>query len=114
MTIWIDAHLSPSLAAWINRNYPQIQARSISSLNLQYADDRTIFESAKIAASVIMSKDSDFLKLVDQFGPPPQIIWITCGNTSNARMREILEKSLQKAMNILQSGEPVVEIGDRI
>ena len=114
MTIWIDAHLSPSIAAWINRSYPQIRARSISSLNLQHADDRTIFESAKKAESIIMSKDSDFLRLVDKYGPPPKIIWITCGNTSNAKMRQVLEKSLQKAIDMLQAGEPVVEIGDGI
>ncbi len=60
-----------------------------------------------------MSKDSDFLKLVDQFGTPPQIIWITCGNASNNRMREVLEKSLEKAVELIRSGEPVVEIGDK-
>jgi predicted nuclease of predicted toxin-antitoxin system len=61
-----------------------------------------------------MSKNSDFLKLVDQFGAPPQIIWITCGNTSNNRMREVLEKSLEKAVELIRSGEPVVEIGNKI
>ncbi len=59
-----------------------------------------------------MSKDADFLKLIDQFGPPPQIIWITCGNTSNLKMRGILEKSLEKAMELIRSGEPIVEISD--
>jgi predicted nuclease of predicted toxin-antitoxin system len=37
-----------------------------------------------------MTKDSDFVALLDRFGPPPQVIWITCGNTSNARLKEIL------------------------
>jgi len=112
MTIWIDAHLSPSLAAWINRTYTGIEAKSLSSLGLQRADDKTIFEAARKAAAVVMSKDSDFLKFVDQLGVPPQILWITCGNTSNARMREVLEKSLDKAVELLCNGEPVVEISD--
>lgn len=30
MIIWVDAHLSPSLAAWINRNFPDIQAQSLN------------------------------------------------------------------------------------
>ena len=72
------------------------------------------FRVSKKAESIIMSKDSDFLRLVDKYGPPPKIIWITCGNTSNAKMREVLEKSLQKAIDMLQAGEPVVEIGDGI
>jgi predicted nuclease of predicted toxin-antitoxin system len=37
-----------------------------------------------------MTKDSDFVDLVERLGPPPQIIWLTCGNTSNLRLREIL------------------------
>jgi predicted nuclease of predicted toxin-antitoxin system len=112
MIIWVDAHLSPALAAWINRTYTSIEAKSVSSLGLQRANDKTIFEAARKAGTVIMSKDSDFLKLVDQFGVPPQILWITCGNTSNARMREVLEQSLVKAVELLRDGEPVVEISD--
>lgn len=113
MIIWIDAQLSPSIAAWINRSYPNIQAKSVRSLDLQRADDLAIFDAAKHAEAVIKSKDSDFLKLVDQFGTPPQSIWITCGNTSNNRMRAVLEKSLEKAVELIRSGEPIVEIGDK-
>jgi predicted nuclease of predicted toxin-antitoxin system len=112
MIIWIDAHLSPSLAAWINRTYIGIEAKSVSSLGLQRADDKSIFEAARKAGAVIMSKDSDFLKLIDQLGVPPQILWITCGNTSNARMRGVFEKSLIKAVELLRNGEPIVEISD--
>ncbi|MEI6639997.1 MAG: DUF5615 family PIN-like protein [Chlorobium sp.] len=71
-----------------------------------------MFDAARQANVVVMSKDADFLKLIDQFGPPPQIIWITCGNTSNLKMRGILEKSLEKAMELIRSGEPIVEISD--
>lgn len=112
MIIWIDAHLSPALAAWINRTYTTIEAKSVSSLGLQRANDKSIFEAARKAGAVIMSKDADFLKLVDQFGVPPQILWITCGNTSNARMRDVLDKSLFKAVQLLSNGEHVVEISD--
>lgn len=113
MIIWVDAQISPSIAAWINRSYPNIQEKSVRSLDLQRADDLAIFDAAKHAEAVIMSNDSDFLKLVDQFGTPPQIIWITCGNTSNTKMREALEKSLEKAVELIRSGEPIVEIGDK-
>ncbi len=112
MIIWIDAHFSPSIAAWINRNFVSFQAQSVRSLGLQRADDRVIFDAARQANVVVMTKDADFLKLIDQFGPPPQIIWITCGNTSNLKMRVILEKSLVQAMELICSGEPIVEISD--
>ncbi|MBD2066372.1 hypothetical protein H6F93_02325 [Leptolyngbya sp. FACHB-671] len=56
------------------------------------------------------NKDSDFVDLVDRFGSPPQIIWLTCGNTSNARLREILSTTLLEALELLRSGEVLVEI----
>jgi predicted nuclease of predicted toxin-antitoxin system len=55
-----------------------------------------IFLSAREAGAILMSKDADFLRLVDQLGAPPQIIWVSCGNTSNARMREVLAVALVK------------------
>ena len=113
MILWIDAHLSQSIAAWINRNFPAINAKSVRALNLQNADDREIFEAARKANAIIMSKDSDFLKLIDRFGAPPAIIWITCGNTSNQKMREVLGSSLKKATELITSGEPIVEISDK-
>ncbi len=57
-----------------------------------------------------MTKDSDFVDLVDRLGSPPQIIWLTCGNTSNARLREILSSVLPEALKLLHSGEKLVEI----
>lgn len=59
-----------------------------------------------------MTKDSDFAQLLDQHGPPPKVIWVTCGNTSNARMRTILRTSLRSAIQLLRT-EELVEISDR-
>ena len=50
------------------------------------------------------------LILVDRLGVPPQIIWLTCGNTSSARLREILGSVLPAALELLRSGEHLVEI----
>jgi predicted nuclease of predicted toxin-antitoxin system len=57
-----------------------------------------------------MTKDSDFVSLLDRFGSPPQVIWVTCGNTSNARLKDILMNTLPKALELLKSGEALVEI----
>ena len=46
---------------------------------------RAIVRAAQKADVVMMSKDSDFLNLLDGYGPPPKVIWVTCGNTSNQR-----------------------------
>ena len=110
--IWIDAQLSPALAAWINQNYEDIEAKSVRAVGLRDADDQEIYQAAREAEVVMMSKDSDFLNLLDRHGPPPRMIWVTCGNTSNRRMREILDQTLQSAIEILQGEETVVELGD--
>lgn len=33
-----------------------------------------------------MTKDSDFVSLLDSAGAPPRVMWVMCGNTSNARL----------------------------
>ncbi|MDZ7757723.1 DUF5615 family PIN-like protein [Rhodohalobacter sp.] len=113
MKIWIDAQLSPAIAAWINRTFDDIEAESVRSLGLRDATDSDIFEAARKANVIVMSKDGDFIQLIKQKGPPPKLIWITSGNTSNARMREILSATLLKTKELLEIGENVVEISDK-
>jgi predicted nuclease of predicted toxin-antitoxin system len=59
-----------------------------------------------------MMKDADFVRLLEELGPPPQIIWITCGNTSNTHLRGLLRSALPRALEMLSSGETMVEISD--
>ncbi|WP_299284529.1 DUF5615 family PIN-like protein [uncultured Mucilaginibacter sp.] len=114
MTIWIDAQISPAIAAFVNRNFTGVEAKSVRSLNLLNSDDVEIFMKARAENAIIMSKDVDFLNLLEQFGVPPQIIWITCGNTSNTYMCNILQLALEQALQILTAGEPMVEISNMI
>jgi len=66
--LWIDAQLSPALAAWINRTYEEITAQSVRAVGLRDAEDEEIFRAARQADVMMMSKDSDFLNLLDRFG----------------------------------------------
>jgi len=43
-------------------------------------------------------------------GPPPQVIWLTCGNTSNPALRRLLEISWPTVATMLARGEALVEI----
>lgn len=96
MTIWIDAQLSPAIASWINANFT-IEAQAIRDVGLRDAEDEEIFLAAKKANAVVMTKDRDFVDLLDRLGAPPKIIWLTCGNTSNKRLQEILTTQLSAA-----------------
>lgn len=111
MTIWVDAHFSPAIASWMQQNFA-LTALALRDLGLRDAEDGSIFTAAKNANSIVMTKDADFLNLLDKFGAPPQIIWVTCGNTSNARLKEVLAATLSVALDLLSSGEPLVEIRD--
>ena len=86
MKIWIDAQMSPAIAAWVSSNFA-VTAVAVRNLGLRDAEDKEIFHAAKREGAIVMTKDNDFVRLLDRLGPPPQIIWITCGNTSNTRLR---------------------------
>jgi predicted nuclease of predicted toxin-antitoxin system len=110
--LWIDAQLSLALALWISDTFDGVAAHAVRDLGLREAKDLAIFHAAREAGAVIMSKDSDFVLLLERFGPPPQILWVTCGNNSNARLRDVLHKSFPEAIAHLEQGELLVEISD--
>ena len=81
-------------------------------LNLLAAKDEEIFIAARKEKVVLISKDIDFVRLIEQKGTPPQLIWITCGNTSNNNLRRIFESTLEDALRIIRAGDDIVEIGE--
>ena len=109
MNIWLDAHLSPALAAWMNARF-EVTVTMLRDLGLRDSSDRDVFLAARKAGAVVMTKDEDFVYLLEELGTPPQIIWVTCGNTSNARLQTILTKAATQTFELLGSGEALVEI----
>jgi len=57
-------------------------------------------------------KDRDFVDLLERHGPPPRVVWPTCGNTSHSRLLAILRDAWPRAAGLMVAGEPLVEIGD--
>jgi predicted nuclease of predicted toxin-antitoxin system len=111
MKIWVNAQLPPAVAKWIQDEF-LVEAIAVRDLGFREALDKDIFEAAREAAAIVMTKDSDFVDLVNSRGAPPQVLWLTCGNTSNERLREILGKTLPQALKLLESGEKIVEVTD--
>lgn len=109
MIIWVDAQLSRALAPWIELTFG-VEARALRDLGLREATDDAIFQAAKTAGAAVMTKGSDFVKMHHHRGAPPQIIWLTCGNTSNSNLRSILTAALPDALQLLKDGEALVEI----
>ena len=111
MILWIDAQLSPYLARWISSEFG-VDAQPIRDLGLRDAKDRENFLAAREAGAVVLTKDSDFVLLLELLGPPPQVLLLTIGNTSNAHLKGVLSRGFDPARELLLRGEPLVEISE--
>jgi len=111
MKYWLDAQLPPSLAVWLSEKF-KVETIALRDLGLRDAMDTEIFEAARHSGIVVVTKDSDFVELVLRQGAPPQILWLTCGNLTNAHLRQLLAATFENAHDLLVDGEFVVEIGD--
>jgi predicted nuclease of predicted toxin-antitoxin system len=109
MKLWIDAQLSPAIALWLRKS-KGLDAVAVRDVGMRDADDIEIFNAARDNDAIVLTKDRDFVLLLDRFGPPPSVIWLTCGNTSNEVLKRILEKTVDNAIDLIISGEPLVEI----
>ena len=112
MTVWVDAQLSPRLAAWLTASLG-VPAVHVRDLGLRDATDRAIFERARDAGAVVLTKDADFGALLERFGPPPQVLWITTGNTTEGHLEELLRRVWPKVQTLLAASEQLIEITDK-
>ena len=110
MKFWIDAQLPPLLAEWMSAQF-NVEAFSLRTLGLRDASDPVIFQAAQQQGIVIISKDSDFIELVSRYGPPPQLIWVTCGNVTNRQLQIVFNKTFAESLELLEAGQVMVEIG---
>ena len=59
MALWLDAQLSPHLAAWITDTLG-IDTYSVARLGLRDSTDLEIYKAAKEAGATVITKDLDF------------------------------------------------------
>lgn len=111
MIVWVDAQLSPAIAPWLAAEFG-VEAFSARHLGFVNAKDREIFLAAREANAIVLTKDADFTLWLERLGPPPRILWLRCGNTSNKHLKQLLHKVLPAALEMVESGEALVEIAD--
>jgi predicted nuclease of predicted toxin-antitoxin system len=110
--IWVDAHLSPAIAKWISTELGH-PAQPLRDLGLRDSKDKDIFAAAREAKAIMLTKDADFPEMVERLGPPPAVIWLTCGNTSEAALQVLLKSTLPRALELIDSGDALVEISGK-
>lgn len=52
----------------------------VRHLGLDQADDRALWQHAKMNGFILVSQDADFADMAALYGPPPKVIWLRCGN----------------------------------
>ena len=112
LRVWIDAQLPPALADWLGA-FDGTEATHTFALGLLGASDSAIFEAARVAGAVVVTKDVDFVGMLERRGPPPQVVWVTTGNVSNAALLTLVRAAWRRTAMLLRAGEPLVELGDR-
>jgi predicted nuclease of predicted toxin-antitoxin system len=110
MILILDVHLSPFIVPWIIDNF-KLECTSFHQLGWQTLEDEEAFLRARKMNAVVISKDEDFVDLLKKYSAPPKVIWLTCGNTSNQRLKQILTSNLSDAIDLLSTNE-LVEISD--
>lgn len=113
MRVWVDAQLAPSLARWMQASL-LVDAVPLRDLGLRDAEDAVIFPLAGEAQAVILTKDQDFADLVTRRGPPPCVVWLTCGNTSTAAPQGVLHTAWPRVNELLAAGESLIEVSGRV
>jgi predicted nuclease of predicted toxin-antitoxin system len=103
-----DAQLPPALARWIASQGHQ--ATHVFDIGLQSADDPAIWERARRANTVIISKDEDFVDHWLLSADPVQFVWIRKGNCSNRALLDWLEPLWPDAVKRLEQGEKFIEL----
>lgn len=94
MKFLVDAHLPQQLRNWlVSQGYD-----AIHTIDLPYAnatDDSNIVELATIEDRVVITKDSDFLKLYVLKRKPSKLLLITTGNIVNKDLLGLFETNFE-------------------
>ena len=106
MRFLVDAQLPPALCRWLEARGHQ--ADHVANLGMLAAPDAEIAGYAEREQTILISKDEDFLvlRLPDRFG----LLWLRCGNVTNAALGAWLDDRWSKVEQLLANGERLIEL----
>lgn len=99
MKLLLDQNLSFKLCEELRDLFPH--SAHVRLLSMDRADDRTIWEYAKLHGYLFLTQDADFAELSALYGVPPKVIWLRCGNQPT----EIIEHLLRDHVSLIASFE---------
>lgn len=102
MKFIIDAHLPWRLAEWLNNNGHD----AVHTSGLPDGDETEDIYIADFAVAedrIIVTKDSDFLKLYILKGKPSKLLFITTGNIVNKDLVKLFEANFEVIVRLFNS-----------
>jgi len=83
------------MAGWLHYHFG-VEVQHVYEMIGLLASDESFYLAAKhLGNIIIITKDIDFIKLQQTFGPPPKIIQIAAGNLSNEELHLLLKDSFE-------------------
>ena len=108
MRFLVDAQLPPALARVLADH--GFDAKHVADLGLRDSDDSAIWRYALQDQAVIITKDEDFPRRVQQSATAPVIVWLRIGNTSRRALLQWFEPLIPELVQLLNRGERLVEV----
>jgi predicted nuclease of predicted toxin-antitoxin system len=78
LKLLLDQNLSFRLLEKLQPSYPG--STQVKFVDLDQADDLTVWRYARDNDFTIVTKDSDFHEFSLLYSDPPKVIWLKCGN----------------------------------
>lgn len=106
MRFLIDAQLPPALGRWL-------EARGHEALHIGVAmagdtPDAAVAEFAEAEGLILVTKDEDFATAFET--RDFRLLWLRCGNTTNASLSTWLDARWAMLEQLLERGEALIEV----
>ena len=111
MKFIVDAQLPPRIATWLNeRNHNAIHTDDLRLGNK--TPDVAIAELASTENRIVITKDTDFMKMHMIKNIPKFILFITTGNLRNAQLITLFEDNIEKIIGLFKDAKCIVELNN--
>jgi predicted nuclease of predicted toxin-antitoxin system len=92
-----DHHLSHKLVGRLADLFPD--SAHVRHVNLHEANDRAVWEYARVNGFAIVSKDEDFHQHSFLYGAPPKVVWVRLGNYTTVDIEQALRRHHTDLLN---------------
>jgi predicted nuclease of predicted toxin-antitoxin system len=110
MKLLFDQNLSFRLCQQLADLFPG--SEQIRRIGLAQANDRAIWQYAGMNAFALVSLDGDFAEMAALLGPPPQVIWLRCGNQPTSTIERLPRLHHEAIAALEREGAACLEVYD--